>query len=196
MKRFRISNPKSAVLHSSSGFTLVELAIVLVVIGLLIGLGASIISPLTKRAKYIETKDIVSAAVESVISFAASNNRLPCEANDNNGRVCGPPGNWGDEFTPTVRNPNDAWAKAIYYIYDNNLTQKVQLNFCVAGINTLKPFVFNGIISMLCCNLHNLCCIKICRQRLQHSMFKGFQDKGFSGIKACFFRAKRTFWVN
>ncbi len=26
-------------------------------------------------------------------------------------------------------------------------------------------------------------------------MFKGFQDKGFSGIKACFFRAKRTFWV-
>ncbi len=27
-------------------------------------------------------------------------------------------------------------------------------------------------------------------------MFKGFQDKGFSGIKACFFRAKRTFWVN
>ncbi len=73
------------------------------------------------------------------------------------------------------------------------LTQKVQLDFCVAGINTLKPFVFNGIISMLCCNLHNLCCIKICRQRLQHSMFKGFQDKGFSGIKACFFRAKRTF---
>ncbi len=27
-------------------------------------------------------------------------------------------------------------------------------------------------------------------------MFKGFQDKGFSGIKACFFRTKRTFWVN
>ncbi len=26
-------------------------------------------------------------------------------------------------------------------------------------------------------------------------MFKGFQDKGFSGIKACFFSAKRTFWV-
>ncbi len=76
------------------------------------------------------------------------------------------------------------------------LTQKMQLNICVAGINTLKPFVFNGIISMLCCNLHNLCCIKICRQRLQHSMFKGFQNKGFSGIKACFFRAKRTFWVN
>ncbi len=75
------------------------------------------------------------------------------------------------------------------------LNQKVQLNICVAGINTLKPFVFNGIISMLCCNLHNLCCIKICRQRLQHSMFKGFQDKGFSGIKACFFWAKRTFWV-
>ncbi len=91
-------------------------------------------------------------------------------------------------------NPKDAIIASLNAVIA--LTQRVQLKFCVAGINTLKPFVFNGIISMLCCNLHNLCCIKICRQRLQHSMFKGFQDKGFSGIKACFFRTKRTFWVN
>lgn len=114
---------KNLITHRKDrGFTLIELAMVLVVIGLLIGLGASMLGPLTKRAKYIETKDIVNAAVESVISFSAANNRLPCEANDNSGNVCGPPGNRGDEFTPTVRSPNDAWTKPLYYIYDNNLT--------------------------------------------------------------------------
>jgi len=53
------------------GLTLVEVAIVLVILGLLIGLGASLIGPLTKRAKITETRDIVNAAVESVIGFAA-----------------------------------------------------------------------------------------------------------------------------
>ncbi|MCL5062689.1 MAG: type II secretion system protein [Nitrospiraceae bacterium] len=95
------------------GFTLIELAMVLVVIGLLIGLGMSLIGPLTKRAKYTETKEIVSAAVESVISYGAANNKLPDSA----------------AFPTVVRNPNDAFTKPLVYIYDNNLT-----NISIGGI--------------------------------------------------------------
>ncbi len=62
---------------NQNGFTLVELAIVLVVIGLLIGAGASLIGPLTKRAKLIENREIVKAAYEAVLGFAAGNKRLP-----------------------------------------------------------------------------------------------------------------------
>lgn len=86
-------------MRQSKGFTLIEIAIALVIIGLLIGLGASLIGPLTKRAKITETKDTLNAAVESVIGFAAKNNRLPTNT----------------EFPQAVRNPNDSWTKPLVY---------------------------------------------------------------------------------
>ena len=90
---------------SKGGFTLVEIAIVLVIIGMLIGLGSGMIAPLTKRAKYNETKDMINGAVEAVISFAAANNRIATTA----------------EFTSIVRRPRDAWTKDLYYIPATNL---------------------------------------------------------------------------
>ncbi len=90
---------------NKTSFTLVEIAIVLVIIGLLVGLGAGLMGPLTKRAKYNETKETMSAAIESVISFAAANNRVPTTS----------------EFPTAVRNPRDAWTKDLYYIPDADL---------------------------------------------------------------------------
>jgi prepilin-type N-terminal cleavage/methylation domain-containing protein len=74
-KRFTIHYEPPAM--SQRGFTLIELAMALVVIGLLVGLGAALIGPLTKRAKLIETREIVNAAYESILGFAAKNKRLP-----------------------------------------------------------------------------------------------------------------------
>ncbi len=93
-------------IQSKKGLTLVEIAIVLVILGLLVALGASLIGPLTKRAKLTETRETVNAAIESVIGFTAKNNRLPTLA----------------EFPQTVRNPNDAWGKGLVYFVDSALT--------------------------------------------------------------------------
>ncbi len=93
-------------LVTDKGFTLIELAIVLVIMGLLVGMGAGLVGPLTKRAKVYETKEIMNAAVESVVSFGASSNSLPDAA----------------EFTSTVRTPNDTWTRPLNYIFDSNLT--------------------------------------------------------------------------
>ena len=79
MKKFKSSNLKSQIFNTSKGFTLVELAIVLVVIGLLIGLGASLIGPLTKRAKFAETRETVKTAKEAVLGFAVKNGYLPAD---------------------------------------------------------------------------------------------------------------------
>ena len=64
-------------LNGSHGFTLIELAIVLVIVGLLLGMGAGMVGTLTKRAKLYENRNIIDAAVESLISYSASNNDLP-----------------------------------------------------------------------------------------------------------------------
>jgi prepilin-type N-terminal cleavage/methylation domain-containing protein len=87
------------------GFTLIEIAIVLIIIGLLLGLGAGLIGILTKRAKLIDTREMVNAAVESVIGYTITNGTLPDNAT----------------FPIIIRSSNDAWGKPLAYIYDKTL---------------------------------------------------------------------------
>ncbi len=96
------------------GFTLIELAISLVVIGMLLVIGAKMIKVLTVRAKYQETKDKLNAAVESVISFAGQNNRLPTQT----------------EFLSVVRTPTDAWNKQFIYTPASELTDTLHGGIC------------------------------------------------------------------
>lgn len=93
-------------IKKQKGFTLIEIAIVLVIIGILLSIGTGMIGTLTKRAKLSEAREIINAALESVISYGAANNKLPTTT----------------VFPTVIRNPNDAWTKPLYYIYDNNLT--------------------------------------------------------------------------
>ena len=62
--------------EGSAGLTLIEVAIVLVILGLLMGLGAGLISMLTKRSKIVESRETVDAAVEALVSYAAGNKCL------------------------------------------------------------------------------------------------------------------------
>jgi len=89
-----------------NGFTIIEMAVVLIIMGLIIGFGASLVRPLFERSKRIETQEIVNAAVASVTGYAAStNNRLPDAV----------------QFPGTVKKQNDSWRKPINYVYDTNL---------------------------------------------------------------------------
>jgi prepilin-type N-terminal cleavage/methylation domain-containing protein len=51
---------------SNKGVTIIELAVVLVILGILVGIGASMMGSLTKRAKLTETRETVNAAVDAV----------------------------------------------------------------------------------------------------------------------------------
>jgi len=46
----------------AAGFTLVEIAVVLVIIGLLVGMGAGLLGPLTRRSKLSEARGRIEAA--------------------------------------------------------------------------------------------------------------------------------------
>jgi type II secretory pathway pseudopilin PulG len=93
-------------LDRAEGFSLIEVAIILIIVGLLVGLGAELIGPMTRRAKILATTGNIDSAVESLVSYGAANNSLPVTGS----------------FSATVKDPNDAWTKPLYYIIDNNLT--------------------------------------------------------------------------
>ncbi len=99
---------------NQAGFTLVEIAIVLVIVGLLLGAGATLIGPLTQRVKESEAKEIVGAAVESLLSYGASNNELPDTTS----------------FPTVIRRPDDVWGKDLVYVLDDNLKDGTSGGIC------------------------------------------------------------------
>jgi len=97
---------------NKKGFTLIELAMVLVIIGLLAGIGITALGILVKRAKINTTKEIINAAADSLISYSGSSLRLP--ANDN-------------EFKSVVRTPVDPFGKKIKFFVDQDLISNSKL---------------------------------------------------------------------
>jgi len=64
----------------SAGFSLVEMAIVLLIVAMLIGGGLSVVSAQIEQQKFKDTQKLLADARESLLGFAAANGRLPCPA--------------------------------------------------------------------------------------------------------------------
>lgn len=76
------------------GFTLLEMAVVLVIIGILAGGGVSLMTILTERKTRNETIDYLKQAKAALISFGNINGRLPSadtdgDGNENSGATAG-----------------------------------------------------------------------------------------------------------
>jgi prepilin-type N-terminal cleavage/methylation domain-containing protein len=63
--------------QNDTGFTLVELAVVLVIVGIVAGLGMGLLGSMTKRVKFIETRDTVKMVFDAITGYAVANKRLP-----------------------------------------------------------------------------------------------------------------------
>lgn len=81
LKRNSCQLPYSPIRHKK-GFTLIELAIILVVIGILTAIGAGLIGILTKQAKFRESREVVKAVHESILGYVATNKKLPDKLSD------------------------------------------------------------------------------------------------------------------
>ena len=80
-----------------SGFTLAELAIVLVIVGFLLGGMMAMVSSQTDQRKWNDTQSRLEAARDALFGYAIANGRFPCPANSGSagaeaplgGGVCG-----------------------------------------------------------------------------------------------------------
>ena len=112
MKSFRHRRWHGSPALAGQGFTLIEIAMVLVIVGLLIGVGTALLGPLIKQAKYKQSLETVKAAKEAVIGFALNSGRLPTAAE-----------------VPAITKNVDAWNTNLFYYPDPALTGA---NLCCA----------------------------------------------------------------
>lgn len=65
----------------NKGFTLIEMAIVIVVIGLVVGGGISIVAPIANGARVTATSENMDLVEKALLSYVVINGCLPCPAN-------------------------------------------------------------------------------------------------------------------
>jgi len=133
---------------AKSGFTLIEVAFVMVILGLLIGLGAQLLPMLVKQNKLKDNRVLVKEAKTAVIGYALATGRLPYASantggNESAGRLNG--------YLPwaTLGIPGkDPYSTTLFYAVDSHLcstTSAAQLKTRLADLisGTLTPDLFS-----------------------------------------------------
>jgi prepilin-type N-terminal cleavage/methylation domain-containing protein len=110
---------------SHQGFTLVEMAIVLVIVGLLIGIGTGMVGVLSTAAKVRETRDSLDANMQAIASWASANNRLPDTTST--------PATNPVLFANVAKTPNDSWGRSFIYLYDSALAPGTATKDTICG---------------------------------------------------------------
>lgn len=114
----------------SSGFTLIEMAMVLLIVGLLLGGGLTVLSTQIESQKVKDTQQMLEDAKEALIGFAIANGRLPC-ADKTGGGGAGTANDGLEDFTVATGicvttegnipwatlgvSNSDAWGNRIHY---------------------------------------------------------------------------------
>jgi prepilin-type N-terminal cleavage/methylation domain-containing protein len=112
---------RTMTLGNQKGFTLLEIAVVMTIIGILAGGGMSLMKMLTERKARTETVDYLKQARETLISFTVNNGRLPWADSDgdgieNNGAISG-----NLPYQTLAMSPADAYRRPLRYGVNANL---------------------------------------------------------------------------
>jgi prepilin-type N-terminal cleavage/methylation domain-containing protein len=105
---------------NKKGFSLVEMAVVLVILGLVIGTTAPLMKALTRKSNISAGKKTVNQAVDEVVGYMMMNDgRIPV----------------GSAFQTEITTNEDPWKKALIYTPGKNYAQKEDI--CTSSTNEL-----------------------------------------------------------
>ncbi|MCF8151888.1 MAG: type II secretion system GspH family protein [Burkholderiaceae bacterium] len=93
------------------GFTLIEMAMVLLIVAMLLGGGLSVISAQIAQQKFKDSQKILDDAKEALIGYAAANGRLPCPASAASNGIESPVG--GSTAVTPCTNPYNGFLPAV-----------------------------------------------------------------------------------
>ena len=134
--------------QGQAGFTLIEIAIVMVIVGILAGGSVSMIRVLTERKARNVTADYLQEARNALISYAVSHGRLPYADSDGDGMENGPPSSSLNGTLPYLTlqmAPTDAYRRTLHYEVNANLVS--DRSFTCSSIRsglTTRPQVVDG----------------------------------------------------
>jgi prepilin-type N-terminal cleavage/methylation domain-containing protein len=112
----------SSPLRNQRGFTLLEIAVVMIIIGILTGGGVSLMKLLTERKARSETVEYLKQARTVLVSFAVTNGRLPWADSDGDGLENNGATNGTLPFLSLQIAPADAYKRVLRYAVNPNLT--------------------------------------------------------------------------
>ncbi len=123
------------------GFTLVELAIALVVLGLIIGLGLPLFGLLTKQNKLTETRTVVKEVKTALVGYTQMKGRLPWADTNGDGQEDTNQTSGNLPYATLGIRGKDAWGNQLYYDVNEKLASTSSLSeFC----QTLTQLATNG----------------------------------------------------
>ncbi len=91
------------------GIGLIEIAVIIVVIGVLLSIGMELFKLLVKKTKFVESKEVVLSLKESVIGYTLTRGKLPCDSSE----TCSSPQKRYNELARAI----DSWGNALVYLY-------------------------------------------------------------------------------
>ncbi|HNY64359.1 MAG TPA: prepilin-type N-terminal cleavage/methylation domain-containing protein [Deltaproteobacteria bacterium] len=115
----------------TKGFTLIEMAFVLVIVGILISMGVELLPMLVKQKKYADTRSAVAQARTALIGYARANGRLPRASSSTNGLETA---NTYRGYLPYATiglgsNGRDPYTRTLFYAVHQDLTTTTSANF-------------------------------------------------------------------
>jgi prepilin-type N-terminal cleavage/methylation domain-containing protein len=112
------------------GFTLIEMAVVLVIVGLLVGSFVGTVSSRLETTRYAETKKDLADIKQAIIGYSYKNGVLPCPDSDGDGKTG--PGCVATGYVPWVTlglGAGDAWNNRYeYWLYVTNFSVPFDLD--------------------------------------------------------------------
>ena len=127
------------------GFTLIEIAIVMVIIGLLAGGGVSIMGMLTQRKARNETIDYLKETKEALITYVTINGKLPWADTDGDGNQNNNSTSGTLPYLDLMVRPSDPYKRVLRYGINSNLgtDRPTTCNALKAGLSS-GPRVVDG----------------------------------------------------
>ena len=134
--------------QGQAGFTLIEIAIVMVIVGILAGGSVSMIRVLTERKARNVTADYLQEARNALISYAIAHGRLPYADSDGDGLENGPPSSSLNGTLPYLTlqmAPTDAYRRTLHYEVNANLVsnRSATCSSIRSGLS-IRPQVVDG----------------------------------------------------